>query len=152
MLGISARPSSMDSKYLQYFTSFNIPSILQESPAEENVRISYCLLENACIMLLSPRERVVRSLTDTWTRLWEHTTTRHHHRFSLTDVVEKLMVSLDTYKVSWCSQCSVQQVTVLGVICEMFVITICGKKRGFYALQFLIDIVFWRLEKLVVSN
>lgn len=52
-------------------------------------------------MLLSPRERVVRSISDTWTKLWEHTSCRHHQRFSLTDVVDKLMVSLDTYKVSF---------------------------------------------------
>ncbi|KAG7163305.1 pigeon-like, partial [Homarus americanus] len=86
LLPITTAPFTTDTEYI-------------ESPAEENVRISYCLLENACIMLLSPRERVVRSLSDTWTKLWEHTSKRHHQRFSLTDVVDKLMVSLDTYKV-----------------------------------------------------
>ncbi|XP_066983004.1 protein pigeon [Macrobrachium rosenbergii] len=85
LLPITTAPFTSDTEYI-------------ESPVEENVRISYCFLENACIMLLSPRERVVRSLSDTWTKLWEHTSRRHHNRFSLTDVVDKLMVSLDSYK------------------------------------------------------
>ncbi|XP_071515904.1 protein pigeon isoform X1 [Panulirus ornatus] len=91
LLPITTAPFTTDTEY-------------SESPAEENVRISYCLLENACIMLLSPRERVVRSLSDTWTKLWEHTSKRHHQRFSLSDVVDKLMVSLDTYKPEALSQ------------------------------------------------
>ncbi|KAK4299369.1 hypothetical protein Pmani_028344 [Petrolisthes manimaculis] len=91
LLPITTSPFTTDTEYV-------------ESATEENVRISYCLLENACIMLLSPRERMVRSVSDTWTKLWEHTTTRHHQRFPLADVVDKLMVSLDTYKPEALSQ------------------------------------------------
>ena len=65
----------------------------------EDTRLSYCLLENACIMLLSPRERLVRGQTDPWTKLWQQTSSTKLDRFPLSHVVDKLMVSLDTYKV-----------------------------------------------------
>ncbi|KAB7507156.1 Protein pigeon [Armadillidium nasatum] len=79
-------------------THFSTDTEYLVQPSVENVRVSYCLLENACIMLLSPRERLVRGQTDIWTRLWDHTSAPLKERFSLESVVEKLMVSLDTYK------------------------------------------------------
>ncbi|RXG70229.1 Protein pigeon [Armadillidium vulgare] len=79
-------------------THFSTDTEYLVQPSVENVRVSYCLLENACIMLLSPRERLVRGQADIWTRLWDHTSAPLKERFSLESVVEKLMVSLDTYK------------------------------------------------------
>lgn len=65
------------------------------------MRLSYCPLENTPIMLLAPRERVVRHpYSDTWTKLHTRINTATYDRFNLQHVVEKLMVSFETYKVS----------------------------------------------------
>ena len=75
-------------------------SISSYSGGAGRVRLSYCPLENAPIMLLTPRERVVRPpYKDTWTKLYSGTSVPPKERFPIQHVVEKLMVSLETYKV-----------------------------------------------------
>lgn len=79
-----------------------IPAIIQTASGggAKGVRVSYCPLEEAYIMLLSPRERVLRPpYSDTWTRLYTTTKATRADRFPIQHVVEKIMVSLETYKV-----------------------------------------------------
>ncbi|KAF2364238.1 Gamma-secretase-activating protein C-terminal domain [Trinorchestia longiramus] len=108
-----ARHLQSDSQHLLHLlpltthpgTTHEIYTSVDDSPSGGRVRLSYCPLENAPIMLLAPRERVVRPpYADTWTRLHQRINTATRERFSLQHVVEKLLVSFETYKPEALSQ------------------------------------------------
>ncbi|VEN54648.1 unnamed protein product, partial [Callosobruchus maculatus] len=64
------------------------------------INLSQDVLWNASMMLLSPQQRIVPYRTDIWVKLWEQLAklSKGTQRFKPSQVVEKLMVSLDCYQ------------------------------------------------------
>lgn len=67
------------------------------------ISLSQDVLWNASMMLLSPQQRIVPFRSDIWIKLWDQLAklSKGTQRFKSTQVVEKLMVSLVCYQVSF---------------------------------------------------
>ncbi|KAG5891684.1 hypothetical protein JTB14_020101 [Gonioctena quinquepunctata] len=72
------------------------------------ISLSQDILWNASTVLLSPQQRIVPYRSDIWMKLWEQLAklSKGSQRFKPSQVVDKLMVSLDCYQPEALSRCS----------------------------------------------
>nr|XP_023019414.1 protein pigeon [Leptinotarsa decemlineata] len=72
------------------------------------IGLSQDILWNASTVLLSPQQRIVPYRSDIWMKLWEQLAklSKGSQRFKPSQVVDKLMVSLDCYQPEALSRCS----------------------------------------------
>lgn len=76
---------------------------LEVSVNNKTITITQDALWNASMMLLSPQQRVVPYRSDIWVKLWDQLVrnAKMKPRFKPSQVVEKLLVSLNCYQVKY---------------------------------------------------
>lgn len=84
-------------------TMQTVGATLEAVVDDKNITLSQDTLWNASMMLLSPQQRVTPYRADIWVKLWERLmkNAKGKQKFKPSQVVEKLVVSLVCYQVSF---------------------------------------------------